>query len=163
MSDEEKESQEQGGGGDEATIRQQWMTERQQAMLEARKKVHGGGISDAAEKAKQMADRMAKLQKAWRVFNATTGLISIADLGLTLFITWLSMNGQLIFGNGFKVKYVPPLALWEILILAMVDLLVGILFLAAFTLLVVIVSCAGWTGTVQCAWVVGWDAVKALW
>lgn len=150
MADNEETGSQEEGGGNEAAMRRQWMTERQQAMLEARKKVHGGGISDAAEKAKQMADRMAKLQKAWRVFNATTGLISIADLGLTLFITWLSMNGQLIFGNGFKVKYVPPLALWEILILAMVDLFVGILLMCIIALIAIIIDCAGLINTVIC-------------
>lgn len=162
MFDEETESSGQEGSSNEAAMRQQWMTERQQMMVEARKKVHGSGAGGVSQ-AEQLAARMAKLQKAYRAFNGTFGLMSAASFGTTLFITCLVMNGQLIFGNGFKVKYIPPLALWEILILAMVDLLVGILFLALYAFLAVIASCGGWTGTVQCAWKVGWPAVEELW
>ena len=157
-----EESSEQEGNANEAAMRRQWMTERQQMMLAARKAVHGSGAGGVSQ-AEQLAARMAKLQKAYRAFNGTFGLMSAASFGTTLLITCLVMNGQLILGNGFKVRYVPPLTFPEILILAMVDLIVGIILLAAFAILAVIVSCAGWTGTVQCAWVVGWDAVKALW
>lgn len=152
MSDEETESSEQEGGGDEVAMRQQWMTERQQMLLKARKAVHGSGAGGVSQ-AEQLAARMAKLQKAYRAFNGTFGLMSAASFGTTLLITCLVMNGQLILGNGFKVKYVPPLALWEILILAIVDLIVALLAFFIFAILVIIAKCGDvWSinGTAAC-------------
>lgn len=152
MSDEETESSGQEGSSDEAAMRQQWMTERQQAMVKARKAVHGSGAGGVT-KAEQLAARMAKLQKAYRAFNGTFGLMSAASFGTTLLITCLVMNGQLILGNGFKVKYVPPLALWEILILAVIDLIVALLLFFIFAILVIIAKCGDvWSvnGTAAC-------------
>ena len=164
-----EESSEQGSDGAEeqdAAYAQEWRKQfksRKDAFFWAKKNKDAQGAQSAVGDAKQILERVAKLQKAFRIFNATTGLASLGTLGLTLFLTWLVMNGQLIFGNAFKSRFVPPLTFPEILILAFVDLVVGIILSIWFTLLVIIVSCAGWTGTVQCAWAVGWDAVKALW
>src|SRR3989344_3840996 len=141
---EESSEQESGGTEDQSSREQGWATDnlaRRAEMRKSRQNNNGGGVSDAAKKAEQAVARMAKLQKAWRIFNATTGLISIADLGLTLFITWLTMNGQLIFGNGFKVRYVPPLTFPEILILAIVDLIVALLVFFVFAILVIVAKC----------------------
>ncbi len=149
-----EESSEQEDGGGEAEMRQQWATDnlaRRAEMRKSKQKDNSGGISDAAKKAEQLAQRMAKLQKAWRVFNATTGLISIADLGLTLFLTWGAMNGQLIFGNAFKVRYVPPLALWEILILAVVDVLVAIILMFIVGFIAILADCGGIIDVIKCS------------
>lgn len=150
MSDEEMESSEQEGSLNEAVMRQQWMTERQQMMVKARKAVHGSGAGGVSQ-AEQLAARMAKLQKAYRAFNGTFGLMSAASFGTTLLITCLVMNGQLILGNAFKVRFVPPLTLPEILILALVDAVVAILLMIIIGFIAILADCGGIINFIGCA------------
>ena len=130
-------------------MRQQWMTERQQAIVEARKRVHGSGAGGVSQ-AEQLAARMAKLPKAYRAFNGTFGLMSAASFGPTLLITCLVMNGQLILGNGFKVRYVPPLTFPEILILAVVDILVAIILMFVVGFIAILADCSGIIDVIKC-------------
>lgn len=148
--DQALESSEQEGSSNEAVMRQQWMTERQQMIVKARKAVHGSGAGGVSQ-AEQLAARMAKLQKAYRAFNGTFGLMSAASFGTTLLITCLVMNGQLILGNGFKVRYVPPLTFPEILILAFVDLIVAILLMIMAAFIGIIADCSGIINLIGCA------------
>ena len=144
-----EESSEQEGSSNEAVMRQQWMTERQQAMVEARKRAHGSGAGGVSQ-AEQLAARMAKLQKAYRAFNGTFGLMSAASFGTTLLITCLVMNGQLILGNAFKVRYVPPLTFPEILILAVVDILVAIILMFIVGFIAILADCSGIIDVIKC-------------
>ncbi len=150
MPDQDFESSEQEDGGGEAEMRQQWMTERQQAMVEARKRVHGSGAGGVSQ-AEQLAARMAKLQKAYRAFNGTFGLMSAASFGTTLLVTCAVMNGQLILGNAFKVRYVPPLTFPEILILAVVDILVAIILMFIVGFIAILADCGGIINMIGCA------------
>ena len=144
-----EESSEQEGSSNEAVMRQQWMTERQQAMVEARKRVHGSGAGGVSQ-AEQLAARMAKLQKAYRAFNGTFGLMSAASFGITLLVTCAVMNGQLILGNAFKVRYVPPLTFPEILILAVVDILVAIILMFIVGFIAILADCSGIIDVIKC-------------
>jgi len=144
-----EESSEQEGNANEAATRRQWMTERQQMMLAARKAVHGSGAGGVSQ-VEQLAARMAKLQKAYRAFNGTFGLMSAASFGTTLLITCLVMNGQLILGNAFKVRYVPPLTFPEILILAVVDILVAIILMFIVGFIAILADCSGIIDVIKC-------------
>ena len=144
----------------EEARQQQWATEHLQMTTEMRKAKESKNeeAQGAMSQAKQLADRMAKLQKAYRIFNAANGILSIADFGISLILTCLVMNAQLVLGNGLKIKYVPPLTMPEILILAIVDLIVAIILGLIIILIVIINECTSTalgfipTGLLNCAW-----------
>lgn len=151
MSDEETESQEQESEevGNQTSKEQGWATENLSRRAEARKQKTKS--ESPAEGLKSAEKQIRKIQKILRVINGA----SAATLA-GLIITFIIMNLQLILGNGLKIKFIPPLAFWEILLLAIVDMLiiVQLMFLSAYlgALFYAGACLSGYWDAAKCAW-----------
>jgi len=77
--------------------------------------------------AKEMASKVEKSQKAIsrlkNIYRLVNGFSAATLVGVI--VTFLVMNAQLIFGNLFKVKFVPKLSIVEILILGLLWVIVA--------------------------------------
>lgn len=133
----------------EETIAREWQeqrfTARQQMMIEARRQKTSSAETDGP------VEQIKKIQKILRVINGA----SAATLS-GLIVTFLIMNAQLILGNGLKIRFVPPLAMWEILLLVLVDaamLVALIFFIAICSALFYAAAClGGFYDATKCAW-----------
>ncbi|MFH1597931.1 MAG: hypothetical protein ABIB97_02565 [Patescibacteria group bacterium] len=86
-----------------------------------------GEIGDLKLKDIKKAKEVIKhLQNIYRVINGTSAVSVVG-----LIITFLVMNAQLILGNGFKIKIVPPLHWSEVGLIGLVDVLLAVLLLLA--------------------------------
>jgi len=146
---EESSEQEDGGTEDQSSREQGWATDNLERRAEARQQKAKG--ESPAEGLKSAEEQIRKIQKILRIINGA----SAATLA-GLIITFIIMNLQLILGNGLKIKFIPPLAFWEILLLAMVDMLiiVQLMFLTAyFGALFYAGAClSGFWDAAKCAW-----------
>ena len=81
---------------------------------------------EALAKVEELKRTTQRLKNIYRIVNGAAGVTLVG-----LIITFLVMNAQLIFGNIFKVKFVPALELLEIIIIGFIDFIIlAILFIA---------------------------------
>lgn len=74
---------------------------------------------------------MKKLKtNIYRIFNVASG-ITIVGLIITFFI----MNAQFLLGNLMRIKFIPELTWWEILLLLLVDFAIGLILLIIILLI----------------------------
>jgi len=91
--------------------------------------------SSLTEKTQELKDTARRLKTIYRIINGASAITVVG-----LIVTFLLMNVQLIFGNLLKVKFVPALDLWEIIILGLVDITV---LAVLFCLIVLITNSLG--------------------
>ncbi|MDD3102370.1 MAG: hypothetical protein PHE59_04480 [Patescibacteria group bacterium] len=70
-------------------------------------------------KTKELKDAAQRLKTVYRIINGASAITVVG-----LIVTFLLMNAQLIFGNLLKVKFVPALEIWEIIILGIIDVII---------------------------------------
>lgn len=77
--------------------------------------------SKEAQKAEGIDEDVKTVDRLRNIYRIINGTAALSVIGII--ITFLVMNGQLIFGNLFKVKFIPALSLIEIFILGLIDFL----------------------------------------
>ena len=109
----------------EMEMARQLEREKRQTILQRLKEA-----KETKSKIEETQKTINRFRNIYRIINGTTAITLVG-----LIITFLVMNAQLIFGNLFRVKFIPALSLIEIFILVIVDL---VIFLAILIPLVII-------------------------
>jgi hypothetical protein len=99
--------------------------------------------SEAVGRLEDIQKAVKRLKNIYRIIN---GASACTLLGIIL--TVIVMNLQLILGNLFKVKLVPSLDLWEVILIGVLDLII----LAALLIILVPIVCAALI----------WEQIKVL-